>query len=80
MESYVVRILTKKGRRAAERRQLHVPWSCATGEYELLSHRQLVDLRKDLDHEYRRRGGEDLDTPSTRKFDPYATQITEETA
>jgi hypothetical protein len=78
VESYVIRILTRKGKRAADRRTLHVPWECAIGEYEDLSNRQLGDLLKDLSHEQRRRWGEDV-PPAPKKFDPYATQITEET-
>lgn len=55
MESYLVTVGQRKGRRVAQRHPLQVPLEAARGRYDRLSDRALRDLINDLTHEQYRR-------------------------
>lgn len=54
-ETWVTEVGTKRGKRYATRRLLHLPFLAAVGEYEALSDLQLREIIHDLMHEYARR-------------------------
>lgn len=77
VESYIVVIAERNGKKVGDRHKLNIPVAAARGHYEDLSDRALDDLVKDLWHEQRRREGDTLEQPSsTKKFNPYNSQFT----